>query len=287
MSVSRLSLGPGGQWLHRAVCAHQQDQLFPRTEAGNLERESRQAPAVSEREAKAQRGQAPAPDHPAPVTKTGAAEPLERACWASTALSGPRGNLLKPTRGPWRRAASLRVARGAGGDASFRPAASAEALRRAGRHRAVLPGPPQPHGAHQGAAEKVGAAAGIAGQGGRRGGAPSRTPPPTPPPRDPGQPFPPPHPQHGPPTPHFRARARPRPRTRPPPRRLPGAKPRPPPSGSAPWAVPVLDLEPRTLSTGSHRVPGSGFEPGALVPVEAAWSLGPAQAQASCASTAG
>ena len=76
---------------------------------------------MSEPEAKAQRGQAPAQDHPAPVTKTGAAEPLERACWASTALLGPRGNLLKPTRGPGRRAASLRVARGARGDASFRP----------------------------------------------------------------------------------------------------------------------------------------------------------------------
>lgn len=37
------------------------------------------------------------------------------------------------------------------------PAASPEAVRRAGRHRAVLPGPPQPHGAHQGAAEEVGA----------------------------------------------------------------------------------------------------------------------------------
>lgn len=36
------------------------------------------------------------------------------------------------------------------------PAASTEALRRAGRHRTVLPGPPQPHGAHQRAAEKVG-----------------------------------------------------------------------------------------------------------------------------------
>nr|KAF6465607.1 potassium voltage-gated channel subfamily Q member 1 [Rousettus aegyptiacus] len=34
--------------------------------------------------------------------------------------------------------------------------ASPEALRRAGRHRAVLPRPPQPHGAHQGATEKAG-----------------------------------------------------------------------------------------------------------------------------------
>ncbi|XP_046926455.1 potassium voltage-gated channel subfamily KQT member 1 isoform X4 [Lynx rufus] len=40
--------------------------------------------------------------------------------------------------------------------------ASTEALRRAGRHRAVLPGPPQPHGAHQRAAEKKRARTGAA-----------------------------------------------------------------------------------------------------------------------------
>lgn len=52
------------------------------------------------------------------------------------------------------------------------PAASPEALRRAGRHRAVLPRPPQPHGADQGAAEKVGAAPGPeAGEGPGREGA--------------------------------------------------------------------------------------------------------------------
>lgn len=51
------------------------------------------------------------------------------------------------------------------------PAASSEALRCAGCHRAVLPRPPQPHGAHQRATEKVGTAgrAGVTWAGDVRG----------------------------------------------------------------------------------------------------------------------
>lgn len=86
----------------------------------------------------------------------------------------PRGCPPETPQGPGACTACVWPSRGAEGSLALvlGPTASPEALRRAGRHRAVLPRPPQPHGADQGAAEKVGAAPGPeAGEGPGREGA--------------------------------------------------------------------------------------------------------------------